>query len=75
MELLKINKKREMQRKPMDDRFFAINLIWDSKEAKWIAKIEDVPALVLEAVSLDGLIDGLKDAVPELTELKSVMGK
>ena len=53
----------------MDDRVFAINLIWDSKEAKWIAKSEDVPGLVLEAGSLDALINGLKDAVPELAKI------
>ena len=54
-----------------NNRSLEIDLLWDANECMWIAKSEDVPGLVLEAGSLDALINGLKDAVPELAELKS----
>ncbi len=53
------------------ERYLEIDLLWDADECIWIAKSEDVPGLVLEAGSLDALINGLKDAVPELAELQS----
>ena len=53
------------------ERYLEIDLLWDADECIWIAKSEDVPGLVLEAGSLDALINGLKAAVPDLTELQS----
>ena len=42
------------------ERYLEIDLLWDADECIWIAKSEDVPGLVLEAGSLDALINGLK---------------
>ena len=53
----------------IDDRNLKIELVWDSDQTVWIAKVEEAPGLELEAESIDGLISALKEAVPEITLL------
>lgn len=48
-----------------------INFIWDDEASVWIATSDDVPGLVLESGSFDGLLERVRYAVPELLELNS----
>ena len=43
---------------------------WDSEAAVWVAVSEDVPGLVAEADSPNGLGEKLRTLIPELLELK-----
>lgn len=46
-----------------------VNFIWDKEAAVWIATSEDVEGLVLESGTLDGLIERVRVAIPELLKL------
>ncbi len=46
--------------------------VWDEEAAVWIATSKDVPGLVLESGSLDGLMERVRYAVPELLVLNNV---
>ncbi|MCL2096614.1 MAG: DUF1902 domain-containing protein [Oscillospiraceae bacterium] len=46
-----------------------VKLIWDSETDRWYTETDDVPGLVLEAVSFDTLVDKVRLAVPEMLEL------
>ncbi len=48
---------------------YTIDMNWDSHAAVWIATSDDVPGLVMESGSFDGLVERVKYAVPELLEL------
>lgn len=41
---------------------------WDDQAKVWVATSEDIPGLVTEAASLDGLLDRVLAVVPELLE-------
>jgi len=41
---------------------------WDDQAGVWIATSDDIPGLVTEAASLDGLLDRVLAVVPELLE-------
>jgi predicted RNase H-like HicB family nuclease len=45
---------------------------WDSEAGVWVAESEDVPGLVAEAESPNGLADKLRILIPELLELNGV---
>ena len=49
-----------------------IKLFWDSDAAVWMATSDDLPALALEAGSVDALIERVKYIVPELLEIEDV---
>ncbi len=46
-----------------------IDIIWDPDAAVWVATSSDVSGLVLESGSLDALLERVRYAVPELSEL------
>ena len=50
---------------------YTILFTWDDEAEVWIATSPNVTGLVLESDSLDNLISGVEDAVPELLELNS----
>lgn len=52
---------------------FKILANWDNEAAVWIAESEDVPGLVTEADSIDGLIAKLKVMIPELLEANGTL--
>lgn len=45
---------------------------WDTEAGVWVAESEDVPGLVAEAESPNGLAQKLKILIPELLELNGV---
>ena len=47
---------------------------WDSEGGVWVAESEDVPGLVAEAESPNGLAKKLRVLIPELLELNGVLG-
>ena len=53
----------------MDEKHLKIELVWGSDKTIWTAKVEDVPGLEFEAESIDGLINALKETLPEITLL------
>ncbi len=48
---------------------YRIQADWDPEAKVWTATSEDVPGLVVEAETLDALVDEAKLLVPELLEL------
>ena len=51
---------------------YMIVLTWDDEARVWIAESEDIPGLILEAKSVDALIEEVKPAAPELLELMNI---
>ena len=43
-----------------------VRAFWDEEAKVWVAESDDVPGLVTEASSVDGLIEKLKGLIPEL---------
>ena len=52
---------------------FKILANWDDEAAVWIAESDDVPGLVTEADTVDGLIAKLKVMIPELLEANGTL--
>ena len=48
-----------------------VSLKWDDEAYVWLAASEDVPGLALESGSLDGLMERVKFAIPDLLELEN----
>ena len=48
---------------------YRIQADWDAETRVWTATSEDVPGLVIEAETLDALVDEAKLLVPDLLEL------
>ncbi|MDR2197025.1 MAG: DUF1902 domain-containing protein [Coriobacteriales bacterium] len=48
---------------------YKVSFFWDNEAAVWIATSDEVPGLVLEAGSLDALMERVRHAVPELLSL------
>ena len=51
-----------------------ISSTWDSEAKVWFATSEDVPGLVLESETLDGIVEEARRLVPELLRLNGVPG-
>jgi len=51
------------------NRTYEVDAHWDSEAGVWAAESEDIPGLVTEAESLNGLVDKIRVLVPELFEL------
>jgi hypothetical protein len=51
----------------------AVDIIWDSEAAVWVATSKSVAGLALESGSLDALIERVRNAIPELLELNGAM--
>jgi predicted RNase H-like HicB family nuclease len=50
-------------------RTYEVAARWDSEAGVWVAESEDIPGLVTEAESLNGLVEKIRVLVPELFEL------
>jgi hypothetical protein len=61
------------EEKRMSDRIYGVNAEWDDEASVWVATSSDVPGLVTEAGTLDGLIEKLRVMVPEMLELNGVL--
>jgi predicted RNase H-like HicB family nuclease len=51
---------------------YTITLTWDDEAQRWIAESDDIPGLVLEARTVDALIEEAQSASTELLELMGV---
>jgi predicted RNase H-like HicB family nuclease len=51
---------------------YTVSLSWDDEAHVWIAESTDIPGLVLEAKTVEALIEKVKLASPELLELMGV---
>ncbi|MCE2483221.1 MAG: DUF1902 domain-containing protein [Alphaproteobacteria bacterium] len=47
----------------MDD---TVEAVWDPEACVWVAGSEDVPGLVAEAATIEGLVDVVDDLIPDL---------
>ena len=45
---------------------------WDEEASVWVATSDDVPGLVTEEATMEGLIEKLKVIIPELLEANGV---
>jgi len=45
---------------------------WDAEARVWVAASDDVPGLVAEAATLEGLIEDIRALVPDLLDLNGV---
>ncbi|HUB84423.1 MAG TPA: DUF1902 domain-containing protein [Rhizomicrobium sp.] len=52
-----------------------VNANWDEEASVWVASSEDVPGLITEAKTFEGLLKKLRTMVPELLELNGAMPK
>jgi hypothetical protein len=50
-----------------------VNAVWDADAEVWVAESDDVPGLVTEAKTFEGLLKKLRTMVPELLELNGAM--
>jgi predicted RNase H-like HicB family nuclease len=51
---------------------FFIRAEWDEEASVWVASSDDVPGLVTEESTIEGLIEKLKVIIPELLEANGV---
>ena len=51
---------------------FFVRAEWDEEASVWVATSDDVPGLVTEEATMEGLIDKLKVIIPELLEANGV---
>ena len=56
----------------MTTRPFFVRAEWDEEASVWVATSDDVPGLVTEEATLEGLIEKLKILIPELLEANGV---
>jgi len=47
---------------------FFVRAEWDHEASVWVASSDDVPGLVTEEATMEGLIEKLKVIIPELLE-------
>ncbi len=47
---------------------FFVRAEWDEEASVWVATSDDVPGLVTEEVTMEGLIQKLRILIPELLE-------
>ena len=63
---------KERKQGIMKEPAYAINCFYDDEAGVWTAVSEDIPGLVLEAVSYDDLAARIRKALPELFALNNV---
>jgi len=51
---------------------FFVRAEWDEEASVWVATSDDVPGLVTEDATMEGLIQKLRTIVPELLEANGV---
>ena len=51
---------------------YIVKLLWDAEAAVWVATSDDIQGLVLEAGSLDALIERVRFAAPEILSLNNI---
>lgn len=49
-----------------------VNAIWDAEASVWTATSNDVPGLVAEAATIEGLLADIRALIPDLLELNGV---
>ena len=52
---------------------FRVQAFWDKDAEVWVATSEDVPGLATEASTIEVLTQKLREMIPELLELNSVV--
>jgi predicted RNase H-like HicB family nuclease len=57
----------------METKPFFIRAEWDEEAEVWVATSDDVPGLVTEESTMEGLIAKLKIIIPELLEANGVL--
>ncbi len=57
------------------DREYVVKLDWDSEAEVWIATSDEIQGLILEAESVDKIIQKTVKAVPELIQLNGLKKK
>jgi predicted RNase H-like HicB family nuclease len=50
-----------------------VRAMWDADASVWVAESDDVPGLITEADSLEGLVRKLRVMIPELLEANGVL--
>jgi predicted RNase H-like HicB family nuclease len=56
----------------MREKPFFVRAEWDEETGVWVATSDDVPGLVTEESTMEGLIEKLKIIIPELLEANGV---
>lgn len=56
----------------MREKPFFVRAEWDEEAGVWVAASDDVPGLVTEESTMEGLIEKLKIIIPELLEANGV---
>ena len=56
----------------MTEKPFFVRAEWDEEACVWVATSDDVPGLVTEEATMEGLIKKLKVIIPELLEANGV---
>jgi predicted RNase H-like HicB family nuclease len=51
---------------------FFVHAEWDEEASVWIASSDDVPGLATEADTVEGLVQKLRDMIPELLEANGI---
>ena len=51
---------------------FFVRAEWDDEARVWVATSDDVPGLVTEEATMEGLIEKLKVIIPELLEANGI---
>ena len=51
---------------------FFVRAEWDDEAGVWVATSDDVPGLVTEEATMEGLIEKLKAIIPELLEANGI---
>ena len=59
-----------MQGKPL-----FVRAEWDDEARVWVATSDDIPGLATEGDTLEGLIDKLKEIIPELLDANGLKGE
>lgn len=54
------------------DRTLTVHALWDDEARVWVATSDDVPGLATEADDMDGLVEKLKNMIPELLDANGV---
>ncbi|MDF5715588.1 MAG: DUF1902 domain-containing protein [Rhizonema sp. NSF051] len=52
---------------------FKVQAFWDKDAEVWVATSEDVPGLATEASTIEVLTQKLREMIPELLELNSIV--